>query len=191
MQNEYDNYYQTENLFGKSYPELIEFYSNIPVKAKLLDIGCGQGRDSISLAKLGFEVTGIDNSEVGINQLNSIAKAQDLSLIGLVEDLYTYSKFDQFDHLLLNSMFHFGKKERDKEVQFINRIISESKEGTFINICIQKVGKKLEILNSIFSQRSDVELTSSTELIYKYVDQESNHSSETIYEMVVVKKIKL
>ena len=70
MKVQYDKYYQTENLFGRPYPELIEFYSNIKKKGKLLDLGYGQGRDSIALAKLGFTVTGIDYSKVGIEQLN-------------------------------------------------------------------------------------------------------------------------
>ena len=62
MKVEYDEYYQTENLFGAPYPELLTFYSAIKQKGKLLDLGCGQGRDAIALAKIGFEVTGIDYS---------------------------------------------------------------------------------------------------------------------------------
>jgi len=184
----YDKYYETENLFGNPYPELIDFYSNIKSKGKLLDLGCGQGRDAIALAKLGFAVTGIDNSEVGIEQLNKIAEKENLPLKGLVEDIYSYSNFDAFDFILLDSMFHFGKKEREKEVGFLNRLIALSKSNTLITICIQKVGKKIEILDSIISNQPDLEVNHRIELLYKYEDEESKHSSVTKYEMVTVKK---
>lgn len=114
MKVEYDKYYQTENLFGEPYPELIDFYSKIEDKGKLLDLGCGQGRDAIALSKLGFEVIGIDNSKVGIEQLNEIAKTENLPLQGVVTDIYEYSNYEEFDHVLLDSMFHFGKREREK-----------------------------------------------------------------------------
>ncbi|GLR17094.1 methyltransferase domain-containing protein [Portibacter lacus] len=184
----YDDYYQTENLFGKAYPELIQFYKSIQVKGRLLDLGCGQGRDAIPLAKLGFDVTGIDHSRVGIDQLNKIAKAQNLSLVGFVDDIYTYSDFDQFEFILLDSMFHFGKKEIEKEKALLNRLLTKAKSETIITICIQKVGKKLETLESIVSARADVEPIAQTELIYKFVDKASNHSSETKYEMLTIRK---
>ena len=69
---DYDKYYKTEDLFGEPYPELIDFFKIYEPKGKLIDLGCGQGRDSISLAKLGYNVTGIDNSKVGIDQMISI-----------------------------------------------------------------------------------------------------------------------
>ena len=55
----YSKNYQTENLFGEPYPELIDFFTNYRNKGRLLDLGCGQGREAIPVARLGFEVTGI------------------------------------------------------------------------------------------------------------------------------------
>lgn len=46
----YDKHYETENLFGDPYPELIEFFDKYSRKGNLLDLGCGQGRDAIPLA---------------------------------------------------------------------------------------------------------------------------------------------
>ncbi len=188
---EYDNYYQAENLFGNPYPELIDFYTAIKEKGKLLDLGCGQGRDAIALARLGFTVTGIDTSKVGIEQLNAIAEKENLALKGIVENIYSYSNFRAFDFILLDSMFHFGKKEKEKEIRFLNKLIELSNPNTLITICIQKTGKKLEILDSLLSNKQDLEIIDRTELIYKYEDKETNHSSETKYEMVTAKKKKL
>ena len=47
MTTSYDKHNRNENLFGEPYPELIKFFSNYPKRGKLLDLGCGQGRNAI------------------------------------------------------------------------------------------------------------------------------------------------
>lgn len=188
MKVEYDDYYQTENLFGEPYPELIAYYSSIKNKGKLLDVGCGQGRDAIPLAKMGFEVTGIDNSRVGIEQLNKIASRDKLSLQGIVVDLYDYTNFKAFDFILLDSMFHFGKREKEKETKLLKKIMEEVKPNTQITICIQNTGNKLKMLNAILSEEKHIEIVKTEELVYEFIDQETNHRSKTKYEMVIIKK---
>ena len=39
------------------------FLKHLPQKGKLLDLGCGSGRDSAYFSALGFEVTAVDGSE--------------------------------------------------------------------------------------------------------------------------------
>ncbi len=188
MKVEYDKYYQTENLFGEPYPELMKFYSEIENKGKLLDLGCGQGRDAIALAKLGFEVTGIDYSKVGIEQLNEIAQKENLSLKGIVKDIFQYSNYGEFDFVLLDSMFHFGKREKEKEIKLLKRIIELVKPDTQITICIQNSGNKLKTLNSVILGKQNIEIVKREELVYEFRDEESNHSSTTNYEMVTIRK---
>lgn len=188
MKVEYDKYYQTENLFGAPYPELLEFYTNIPNKGKLLDLGCGQGRDAIALARLGYEVTGIDYSQVGIEQLNEIANNEGLLLNVVVADIYEYTAFESFDFILLDSMFHFGKREKTKEINLLNKIIENSKIGAYITICIQNMSQKVEVLNSIILNEN-LKIIDRQQLIYKFKDEASGHASETEYEMVTVRKL--
>ncbi len=189
MKSPYDKHYQTENLFGTPFPELLEFYSKINPKGKLLDLGCGQGRDAIPLARMGFEVTGIDSSKVGIQQLMRIAKKEKLPIEGLVEDIYEYPKLSQFDFILLNSMFHFRKKERDKEVTFLKRIFQEAQPKCLITICIQNTGQKLEILNSVFKEANNLKKFHEIELEYIFKDTQSNHQSHTLYKMITMEKL--
>ena len=68
------------------YPELIDFFKHYEPEGNIIDLGCGQGRDSISQAKLGYKVTGIDNSKVGIDQMNTISKKERLIMAKRTEE---------------------------------------------------------------------------------------------------------
>ena len=57
-----------------------------------LDIGMGQGRNSLFLAALGWQVTGFDISEVGVKQAQAEAQKRDLKIDARVGDV------DKFDY---------------------------------------------------------------------------------------------
>ena len=184
----YDKYYQTENFFGEPYPELIDFLANYPKKGKLLDLGCGQGRDSIALARLGYNVSGVDNSKVGIDQMNEIGKAENLNLIAQVADIYNFDQFDKFDIILLDSMFHFAKNDKEKEIGLIKKIVSKIKNEGLIIVCIQDTGDKVEILNKAIDFQKKLNRLTGKNFKYTFEDKESGHKSETKYRMIIVEK---
>jgi len=184
----YDKYYQTENLFGEPYPELIEFLADYPKKGKLLDLGCGQGRDAIALARLGYDVMGVDNSKVGIDQMNEHGKAKNLNLVGQVADIYNFEQFDKFDIILLDSMFHFAKNDKEKEVGLIQKIVSKIRNVCLVVICIQDKGKKVQILNQSIDFEKQLRRLADKKFKYCFEDQESGHKSETDYRLIVVEK---
>ena len=61
---------------------------------KALDIGMGQGRNSLFLAALGWDVTGFDISEVAVKQAQDQARKRRLKLTAQVGDVdkYNYGK---------------------------------------------------------------------------------------------------
>lgn len=184
----YDKYYQTENLFGEPYPELIEFLAYYPKKGKLLDLGCGQGRDAIALARLGYSVTGIDNSKVGIDQMNQIGQLENLNIVGQVEDIYGFDHFEEFDIILLDSMFHFAKKDREKEIGLIKKIVTDIRKGSLMIVCIQDTGDKVQTLNKVIDFERKLKRLSDKEFKYVFEDSDSGHKSETDYRMIIIEK---
>lgn len=184
----YDNYYQTENLFGEPYPELMAFFSNYPLKGKVLDLGCGQGRDAIALARLGYAVTGMDTSKIGIDQMRQVAQNENLDLAGQVGDIYAFDRFSEFDIVLLDSMFHFAKKDKEKEIGLIRKIVSDIKKGSLVVVCIQDTGDKVHILNQVIDAEKSVKLLADKGFTYTFEDSESGHTAETDYRMLVIEK---
>lgn len=188
MDTVYDNHYQSTDYFGKPLPELIEYFTTQKAKGKLLDVGCGQGRNLIPLAVDGFETTGIDISQVGLTQIKEIAKERNLSIEVLLVDQFEFKGYGIFDYILLDSMFHFSKPDRAKEEEFITRILKEAKSGCKIIFSIQDIGKKVKILKSIIDGSNVSKIETEKKATYIFEDKTSDHVSHSPYRIVVVEK---
>ncbi len=185
----YEEYYKTEDLFGEPYQELKTFFSQYPVRGKLLDLGCGQGRDAIAMARLGYSVTAIDTSGLGIRQMLDKAKKEQLDITGIVEDIYQFDDYKSFDFVLLDSMFHFEKRDLEKETDLLKKIACEIKNQTVLCVCIQDTGKKVSILkDTIDNSGIEYKVLNDTALIYTYEDKASGHKTEMKYCMYIVQK---
>jgi 2-polyprenyl-3-methyl-5-hydroxy-6-metoxy-1,4-benzoquinol methylase len=81
--------------------ERISKHLSIHSKAKVIDVACGKGRHSRTLAKLGFDVTGIDLSK------NSIHFAKQFESEHLHFDMRTVYRKNEFD-FVFNLFSSFG-----------------------------------------------------------------------------------
>lgn len=63
-----------------------EVVDTFPSKAKILDIGCGMGREAFCLNGLGFDVTGIDLSERVIETAKQIASSNSIDIEFIVSN---------------------------------------------------------------------------------------------------------
>lgn len=83
----YNKIYSTADILDNIEPShtVSLIWKNFLPNSKILDLGCGQGTDSLFLSKNGFSVTAIDSSEVAINQIKikkDKFKLDNLELIG-------------------------------------------------------------------------------------------------------------
>ncbi len=58
--------------------------------ARALDLGCGEGRNAVWLAERGWQVTGVDFSEVGLAKAEKLAEERGLSVELTLADLREY-----------------------------------------------------------------------------------------------------
>jgi len=73
-------------------PEFEGFFNNIDLTDRTaLDLGAGEGRYSIHLARRGCTVTAVDFSASGLNKLQGIAEQERLPVTTVLCDLETYT----------------------------------------------------------------------------------------------------
>ena len=174
----YDKHYQQENLFGAPYPEFVAFMADWEPKGTVLDVGCGQGRDALFLARQGYQVTGIDASQLGIEQMLAAAHAQTLPLNGIVADFYSYPFSQTYDVVVLDSILHFQKKELAKELALLQTLTAQLNPGGLICCFVHKSKTKEQRLKAFFSQNwPDWQILASQHIDYTYEEPETGFSS--------------
>ena len=185
----YDKHYESRDLFGEPYPELLAYFERQARKGKVLDLGCGQGRDAVPLARMGFQVTGVDHSKIGVEQMNQVSDDEELGIRSLVSDIYAFTDFAGYKFVLLDSIFHFNKKDADKELQFLDRIVKGIDPCSKVILCMANTGGKVKIAKTLFAKSSEVKLEEEIYYTYNFVDGDSGHSSKTAYCMLVCRRI--
>jgi SAM-dependent methyltransferase len=108
MAYDYDELYRNEaSALGNPTPAFVRYFKGLPRGGLcVLDIGCGQGRDAIFIARLGHTVTGVDLSPAGVADLVKTAKSEDLPITGHVADIQKYNPEGLFDILLIDRTLH-------------------------------------------------------------------------------------
>lgn len=135
-------------------------------------------------------MTGLDNSKQGIDQMTKISDREKLNLVALVDDIYQFDQFQDFNIILFDSMFHFEKRDRKREIDLIIKAASKIEKGGILCVCIQDTGSKVKIQKeTIQNSIIDFEILSDSSLIYKYEDKASGHKSETKYLMYIIRKV--
>lgn len=81
MFGDYDDAYRTAGWFGTEPSRLLADHLDLlPDGARVLDLGMGQGRHALPLARRGCRVTGIDTSSVAVQTVADVAAAEGLPL---------------------------------------------------------------------------------------------------------------
>ena len=64
---------------------------------KVLDIGCGEGKDAVYMAKMGYTVTAFDLTESGIVKTNRFTEELGVKINAFADDINTFETDERFD----------------------------------------------------------------------------------------------
>ena len=122
----WNKYYNKKfSLHESSFARFILKYIKRKKRKSLVDIGCGNGRDSIFFFKKGLNVTGLDVSKTAIKK-NSLISNKNLSFNIFDIENTTSKKFD-----FIYSRFFIHALSEKGEDKFIN-LIKKLKKNTLI-----------------------------------------------------------
>lgn len=124
FKNRFDEKYKTTpRLFGGEPMPLVKKVLKYTSGGKALELGVGNGRNTLFLLSNSFEVTGVDISEEGIGILRERAKG-DSNLNLIVSDVLEFESTEKFDLVLAIGLLHFLEKES------IDSLVNKMKKWT-------------------------------------------------------------
>ena len=83
-------------------------------KGRVLSLGEGEGRNGVHLAGLGYDVTAVDISEVGLEKARRLATEQNVAISTVVADLATYEIEPDTWEGIISIFCHLPKPLRER-----------------------------------------------------------------------------
>ena len=158
-----ENELWTTTLNTKEILNVIEDY-NINKESSILDLGCGEGRDSIYLLNNGYNVLGIDYSKEAIDTCKKIADERfksNFKQFDLIED-----KLDnKFDFIYSIAVLHMFVKDNHRD-GFYKCIYNNLKENGLAFVVVMGDGiKEYESdITKAFENQKRINLTTGKEM---------------------------
>ena len=114
-------YEGTTYIYGKEPTAFLKEKLSLLEKGKALVLAMGEGRNAVYLAENGYDVTGVDISEVGIEKCERLAEERGVEVNSIVADLTDYDMGKEQFNLITNFYFY------DKSI--LPRVIDSLKPG--------------------------------------------------------------
>lgn len=87
-----EKYAAAEYIFGTEPNDFLKAHADQLKPGSVCCLADGEGRNGVYLAKLGFDVTSIDLSEVGLEKARKLAEANDVEIKTICADLNDFAK---------------------------------------------------------------------------------------------------
>ena len=83
---------------------------------RVLDIGCGEGKDAVFLARNGYMVTAFDIASSGLEKAQSLAQLHGTSVHFFRADLMEFEPQEMYDIVFCSGVFHYLPPQKRGEV---------------------------------------------------------------------------
>lgn len=118
--SEYENRYNTNEYYWGVKPNdmCYEVLKLLPPDKplKLLDIGCGEGKDAVFFAKNGYKVSAFDITKSGIDKARKLADKHNVDINFFNADILDFRLESEFDVLFCSGVLHFIPLRIRKEI---------------------------------------------------------------------------
>ena len=82
---------------------------------KLLDVGCGEGKDAVFFARNGYQVTAFDVADAGLEKARTLAERSGVELTLFRADLLDYRLDEAFDVIFSSGVLNYIPADRRQE----------------------------------------------------------------------------
>lgn len=116
FKTQYERLYEGEDYYwglepAEFLPGLASLLSGRKGEIKVLDIGCGEGKDAVYMAQQGFSVTAFDITESGIKKTKALASRRGVELCAYVADINAFTLTEQFDVIYSTGTIQYLKDD--------------------------------------------------------------------------------
>lgn len=143
FKTQYEQLYDSEEYYWGLEPadfldRLIELSGGREGTRKVLDIGCGEGKDAVYMAQNGFEVTAFDITESGICKTKKLAADRKVDIRAFVADINDFDFNEQFDIIYSTGTIQYLREEG--KAPFFEKIRRMTKPNglVFFNVFVEK-----------------------------------------------------
>lgn len=126
----FNTVYQTEgNPWGTSTSDIVEQHVELLQGSTVLDIGAGDGRNTLYLAEHGFTVHALDFAATGLKNLMEKARSRgvDASIVPITADFMDYQADTRYDNIISTFTLHFAGESN--LIPFLNKAMELTKPG--------------------------------------------------------------
>ncbi len=150
MPTDYEKIYQEQrHALGVPTNAFVTFFEQYQQNnADVLDLGCGQGRDALFIARRGHHVVGVDIAQTGIAQLLEDAQREKLNVEGIVANLTEYEPSGDYDVIVIDRTLHM--LDAATRLHILARVCRHVRANGFVLIADEK--RNLPDMAAFFAQ---------------------------------------
>ncbi len=117
---DYEERYKTDSYYWGLVPNRLCYEImklRPPVKPlRVLDVGCGEGKDAVFFARNGYDVTAFDYADSGLEKAQNLAERFDVKINLFKADINDFRLTENYDIVFSSGVFHYIKPEIRSEI---------------------------------------------------------------------------
>ena len=182
FRTQYEKCYDQEEYYWGLEPapflrDLLEIAGKNPAELKVLDIGCGEGKDAVYMAQQGCDVSAFDITQSGIRKTKLLAEKRGVKINAFVADINDFETSDKFDIVYSTGTIQYLFSDRIEA--FFEKIKDMVNVGGYVyfNVFVDKPflelppdwdkEEKMWKTGQLFSYLADWELCKVDEVIFE------------------------